>query len=440
VSALEIGLVLIALLLPLILIGLHIGVALMLLSFVGVWLMRGNFDLATRLMSLTFYGGISDYIFATIPMFVLMGLLISISNVGKDTFDVAEWALRKVKGGLGVATVASNTVFAAVTGISIASAAVFTRVAVPEMIRHGYQPRFAVGAVAGSSILGMLIPPSLLLIIYGVLAEESIGRMFLAGLIPGLIMALAFIAMILFVARFLPGSVIVPGHQVKIEHSETLGSALRKLFPLAALVVLVLGGLYSGYFTPTEAGAVGAAGALVVTLLRGRLTGANSRQIIRETGYISVGILFLLIAAGTYSRMLTMAGIPMEVGRLIGELGLGAYGFLAVYVLLVLLLGMILDSTSILLIVVPIAAPIAKSLGLDLIHFGIITVIAVEIGLLTPPFGISAFTVKSSLDDDRIKVETIFLGAAPYVGIMLAVLVLIALVPATTTWLARGLM
>jgi len=437
-SSLEIGLILIGILLPLILIGMHIGIALILLSFVGVWLMRGNFDLAVRLVSLTVYGGISDYIFATIPMFVLMGLLISISNVGKDTFDVAEWMLRKVKGGLGVATVLSNTVFAAVTGISIASAAVFTRVAVPEMIRHGYQPKFAVGSVAGSSVLGMLIPPSLLLIIYGVLAEESIGRMFLAGIVPGLVMALCFIVMILAMARFIPDAVIVPGHQVSVEHHETLRSAARKLTPLVALVALVLGGLYSGYFTPTEAGAVGAAGALVVTFLRGKINGRNSRQVIRETGYISVGILFLLIAAGMYSRMLTMAGIPMEVGNLIAHLGLGVYGFLTVYVLLVVLLGMILDSTSILLIVVPIAAPIAKALGLDLIHFGIITVIAVETGLLTPPFGISAFTVKSSLDDDKIKVETIFLGAAPYVAIMLAVIVLITLVPASTTWLARS--
>ncbi|MCA1299733.1 TRAP transporter large permease [Stappia indica] len=437
-SALEIGLVLIGLLLPLILIGLHIGIALMLLSFVGVWMMRGNFELATKLVSLTVYGGISDYIFATIPMFVLMGLLISISNVGKDTFDVAEWALRKIKGGLGVATVLSNTVFAAVTGISIASAAVFTRVAVPEMIRHGYQPKFAVGTVAGSSILGMLIPPSLLLIIYGVLAEESIGRMFVAGVIPGLLMAAAFMAMILIAARVAPDTVIVPGHQVRVDHHETLGSATVKLMPLVALVVLVLGGLYSGYFTPTEAGAVGAAGALVVTVLRRRLTGENSRQVMRETGYISVGILFLLIAAGMYSRMLTMAGIPMEVGNLIAHLGLGVYGFLAVYILLVLLLGMILDSTSILLIVVPIAAPIAKSMGLDLIHFGVISVIAVEIGLLTPPFGISAFTVKSSLDDDSIKVETIFLGALPYVAIMLLVLAFIVVVPGSTTWLARS--
>ncbi|WP_142846058.1 TRAP transporter large permease [Telmatospirillum sp. J64-1] len=438
-SGLEIGLILIAVMVPLILIGMHIGIALIFLSFVGVWLIRDNFDLATRLVSLTMYGGISDYLFATIPLFVLMGLLVSISNVGKDTFDVAEWALQKVRGGLGVATVASNTVFAAVTGISIASAAVFTRVAVPEMMRHGYRPGFAVGTVAGSSILGMLIPPSLLLIIFGVLAEESIGRLFLAGLLPGLLMAVGFSAMIILTAKFAPHLVKVPGHKADVEArlQETLGSATRKTVPITALVVLIVGGLYSGLFTPTEAGAVGAAGALVIALIRRRLDLPKFWRALVETGYVSVGILFLLIAAGMYSRMLTMAGVPMAVGDLISHLGLGMYGFLLVYILLVLLLGMVLDSTSILLILVPIAAPIASSFGIDLIHFGIITVIAVEIGLLTPPFGISAFTVKAALDDKRIRVETVFLGAAPYVGIMLAVLALIVFFPGISTFLAR---
>jgi C4-dicarboxylate transporter, DctM subunit len=438
-SGLEIGLILIALLVPLILIGMHIGIALIFLSFVGVWLIRDNFDLATRLVSLTVYGGISSYLFATIPLFVLMGLLVSASNIGKDTFDVAEWTLQKVRGGLGVATVASNTVFAAVTGISIASAAVFTRVAVPEMMRHGYRPGFAVGAVAGSSILGMLIPPSLLLIVFGVLAEESIGRLFIAGLLPGLIMALGFSAMIMLTARFLPQLTHNAAHRAAnlARVQETWLSAGGKTMPIMLLVVLVVGGLYAGFFTPTEAGAVGAAGALLVALAKRRLDLPQFARVLVETGYISVGILFLLIAAGMYSRMLTMAGVPMAVADLIHTLDMGLYGFIFAYIALVLLLGMVLDSTSILLIVVPIAVPIANTFGIDLLHFGIITVIAVEIGLLTPPFGISVFTVKSALNNDRIKVETIFMGVAPYVGIMLAVLTLIVFVPGITTVLAR---
>jgi tripartite ATP-independent transporter DctM subunit len=341
---------------------------------------------------------------------------------------VARYLLRRVRGGLGMATVAANAVFGAVTGISIASAAVFTKVAVPQMMRFGYTPKFAVGTVAGSSILGMLIPPSLLMILYGVLAEVSIGRLFLAGIIPGLLMALAFMGMIWLLATFRPSAVQDHAAAVPMP-AETAASLGAKSLPIAALIALVLGGLYSGFFTPTEAGAVGAFGALVIALVRRRLDLARFWRLLVETGYVSVGILFLLIAASMYSRMLTMAGIPASIQDLIGALGLGVYGFLLVYVVFVLLLGMIIDSSSILLIVTPIAAPIAKGFGLDLIHFGIITIVAVEVGLLTPPFGLSAFAVKATLNDRRIGLETIFAGALPFVLVMLAVLVLLIAFP-----------
>jgi tripartite ATP-independent transporter DctM subunit len=199
-SDLGLGGLLIGGLVMLVLLGVHIGVALLAVGFFGVWLVRDNVDMAMRLLYMAAYNGIADYIYATIPLFVLMGLLVSISNVGKDTFTVAEVLLRKLKGGLGVATVAANTVFAAVTGVSIASAAVFTRVAVPEMVSHGYKTTFATGTVAGSSVLGMMIPPSLLMIIYGVLAEQSIGKLFIAGVIPGFLLALAFAVMIVLMA------------------------------------------------------------------------------------------------------------------------------------------------------------------------------------------------------------------------------------------------
>ncbi|MFO0186468.1 MAG: TRAP transporter large permease subunit, partial [Alphaproteobacteria bacterium] len=182
----SLGFALIGVMVTLIIIGLPIGITLISTGAIGVWLIRENPDLAFRFTALATYSGIQDYLFATIPLFVLMGLLVSISDVGKDTFDVAQNLLKRVKGGLGIATVGANAVFAAVTGVSIASAAVFTKVAVPEMVRHGYSMRFAAGTVAGSSILGMLIPPSLLMIVYGVLAEVSIGSMFIAGAIPGI--------------------------------------------------------------------------------------------------------------------------------------------------------------------------------------------------------------------------------------------------------------
>lgn len=434
-SELAMGGLLIGALVFLVLFGLHIAVALTAVGFAGIWLIREDVDMAMRLLYLSAYNGVADYIFATIPLFVLMGLLVSISNVGKDTFDVAESLLRRVRGGLGVATVAANTVFAAVTGVSIASAAVFTRVAVPEMVTHGYRASFAAGTVAGSSVLGMMIPPSLLLIIYGVLAEQSIGTLFIAGIIPGFVMAAAFAIMIMLMARFTPGLVFDLKRQAAMaaERSTarllTTAEMLSKLVPIAALVALVLGGLYSGFFTPTEAGGVGAFGAFVIAILRRRLGGGNLWRVLTETGAVSVGILILLVAAGFYSRMLSVAGVPMAISEVVQAAGLGPYGFLLLYVVILLLLGMILDSSSILLIMTPVAVPIAASLGFNLIHFGIITVIAVEIGLLTPPFGISVFTVKSTLNDPKVSVESIFAGTLPYVGVMLLVLLLIAIFP-----------
>ena len=434
-SNISIGLMLIGVLFVLVVMGMRIAVALLAVGFAGVWIIRGNFDLAMKLMSIAAYNGVANYLFATIPLYVLMGHLVSISNVGKDTFDVAETLLRKLLGGLGIATVTANTVFAAVTGVSIASAAVFTKVAVPEMTRHGYRPSFSAGTVAGSSVLGMLVPPSLLLIIYGVLAEQSIGRMFIAGLVPGALLAGGFVVMILMLAKFAPGFVFTREHleqkSRRTEDAPKLSGReiLLKSLPIVILVAFVLGGLYSGFFTPTEAGGVGAFAALVIAVLRRSLNLRRTWSVLTQTGSISVGILVLLVAAGFYSQMLAVAGIPNAIGSFVQNSGFGATGFLVVYVLLVLLLGMILDSSSILLIVVPIAAPIAQGLGFDLVHFGIITVIAVEVGLLTPPFGISIFTVHSTLGDRRTSLESIFAGALPFVGVMLGVLVLIALFP-----------
>jgi tripartite ATP-independent transporter DctM subunit len=437
-SALAIGLILIVVLILLVLFGLQIAIALFAAGFLGIWIIRDNFELAMRLLSVTAYNGIADYLFATIPLFVLMGLLVSISNVGRDTFEVAEALLRRLRGGLGVATVAANTVFAAVTGVSIASAAVFTKVAVPEMVRHGYKPSFAAGTVAGSSVLGMLIPPSLLLIIYGVLAEQSIGRMFIAGVIPGFILAFSMVAMIMGLAYFKPGVVFADVDVARARHANQSGSDLTtrdifvKLVPIVLLVALVLGGLYSGFFTPTEAGGIGAFGAFLLALARRSLTRARIWEVLKQTGSVSVGILILLIAAGFYSRMLSVAGIPVAIGDMVQGSGLGPYGFLLLYCVILLLMGMILDSSSILLIMVPIAAPIAESLGFNLIHFGIVTVLAVEIGLLTPPFGISVFTVHATLADKRVSVEQIFLGTMPFVAVMLMALLLVALFPILT--------
>jgi tripartite ATP-independent transporter DctM subunit len=434
----SLGFLLIGAMVALIVMGLPIGIALISLGATGVWLIRDNPDLAFRFTALATYSGIQDYLFATIPLFVLMGLLVSISDVGKDTFEVAQAMLRRIRGGLGMATVAANAVFAAVTGVSIASAAVFTKVAVPEMVRHGYTMKFATGTVAGSSILGMLIPPSLLMIVYGVLSEVSIGKMFVAGVIPGIIIAVGFAVMIFVYATVWPHKMMVDPSLVDDDGPAMSGREMAvKSVPIAALVVLILGGLYTGFFTPTEAGAVGAAGALLIALVRRRLDWPKFWRILKETGLVSASILFLLIAAGLYSRMLSMAGVPNAIGDFVEHLGLGSYGFLLAFVIVILLMGMILDSTSILLIMVPIGAPIASAMGFDLIHFGIVTIIAVEMGLLTPPFGISVFTVKATLADPKVSIETIFAGSMPYVAVMGIALFFIAMFPALSTILVR---
>ena len=438
-TTLAIGFLLIGALIALVLMGMQIAYALFSVAFAGIWIIRDNIGLAFRMLELTAYSGIADYLFATIPLFVLMGLLVSVSNVGRDTYEVAEELLRRMICGLGVATVAANTVFAAVTGVSIASAAVFTQVAVPEMTRHGYRPNFSAGTVAGSSVLGMLIPPSLLLIIYGVLAEVSIGGMFLAGIVPGLLLAFGFVAMLVALTVFFPGFVLTDpaaARERRLDREFTpmpLGTMIAKLIPIVALVILVLGGLYAGFFTPTEAGGVGAFGALVVALSRRSLDRHKLWQVMKQTGVISVSILLLLIAASFYSRMLSIAGLPNAIAGLVTETGFSPLGFLFFYALIILLMGMILDSTSILLIMVPIAAPIAQGMGIDLSHFGIVTVIAVEIGLLTPPFGISVFTVHNTLNDPNVSVEQIFGATLPFILVMTAVLVLVALFPVLAT-------
>ena len=426
-TALGIGIASLALMVVLIIAGLHVAISLLLLSFVGVWLMRDSIDVALALMAQATSDSIASHEFGVVPLFVLMGLLVATADLGKDIFEVANSMLRRIRGGLGVATVMANAVFAAITGISIASAAVFTKVAVPEMLRFGFTPRFATGVVAGSSVLGMLIPPSLLMILYAFLSEQSVGAMFLAGVMPGLLLAVAFSIAIVAMAWLFPGyvggtaAVNVPGMG--------LSEAAFKVAPVVLLIFVVLGGIYGGIFTATDAGAVGALGALALALAKRRLTPSIFWKVLVETGRITVSVLFLIIAANLYSRMLTLSGLPQFIVEWMAGLGFGVAGFLAVFIAIVLFLGCIIDSASIMLIVLPLMLPVAKTLGIDLMWFGVITVVAVEIGLLTPPFGISVYVVKSTLNDARITLWDIFAGTQPFTLIMFVVLLLIIAFP-----------
>jgi tripartite ATP-independent transporter DctM subunit len=425
-----IGIAMIGVAIVAIVLGMPIAVALLFSGFLGLALIKHDFGIATRTLALAADGTISEYVFATVPLFVLMGLFVNVSDIGRDAFRAAQRIFGRIYGGLGVATVAANAVFAAITGISIAAAAIFTKIAVPEMVRQGYTTKFAVGLTAGSSLLGMLIPPSLLLIIYGVLAEVSIGDLFKAAILPGLLLAAAFAVGVILMAWLWPS--FVGNVQRGTADSREEGGALvvlAGLVPVAVLIVLVLGGIYGGIFTPTEAGAAGAFGAMVIALLKRRLSWPKLWEVISETGQVSVSILFLIIAASTFSRMLTLTELPQDMAAFLGGTGLGMFGFLAAYLLLLILLGTLLDSTSIMLIMLPLALPVATALGANLVWFGVVTTIAIEIGLLTPPFGLSVYVIKASMNDPRVGLATIFGGALPFVLITLAVTVLLMAFP-----------
>lgn len=413
--------------------GLYVPIALILCSFVGVWAIKGSAVLAAKMLGLAANDAISSYFFGVVPMFVLMGFLVSEAGMGRDAFAVANAMFRRIKGGLGVGTIAANTIFAAITGISIASAAVFTKIAVPELRRHGYGTRFSVGVVAGSSVLGMLIPPSLLLILYGLLTEQSIGDLFVAGLGPGLVLALMFGIGTILLAYVAPGYV---GRNLGTDSEEmSAREILSKGLPIALLILLVLGGIYAGFFTPVEAGGIGAAGALIIGLAKRRLDWAALWRVLVDTGMITASISFLIIAAQMYSRMLAFSGVPAGFGEMVAGADMTTLSLILLYCFVVILMGMILDSGSIMLILVPLMLPVITSLGVDLVWFGIITVIAVEVGLLTPPFGISVYVIKATLNDPDISLKDIFFGAAPFALMMLVCLALVIFFPAISTGL-----
>lgn len=420
------------LLLVLVGLGMPMAFALLITSFLGIWLIRDNLTVAINSIGISASAAVRSSGFGVIPLFVLMGLLLDKAGVGRDAFQIMGIIVKRLSGGLGVATVGANAIFASITGSSIASATVFSRIAIPPMVEAGYTKKFSMGIVAGSSVLGMLIPPSLLMIIYGLLAEVSIGKMFIAGIIPGFLLALSFSILIIGLVQFRP--LYAGTSQNKLGFDDlSFSDMVHGLGPVIFVVTVVMGGIYGGIFSPTEAGAAGAFGALLVALARRSLSWIELKQLILETGAITSGLLFLMIAASVYGRMLSMSTIPMQAANLISALNLSLIVFVILYVIIVIILGMILDSVSILLIMLPIALPIISLLGGDPIWFGIITVIAVEIGLLTPPFGLSVYVVKASLPDNFASLGEIFAAAAPFVFVMLIVTLLLIFFPWLTT-------
>ncbi|MBF9056197.1 TRAP transporter large permease subunit [Rhodobacterales bacterium HKCCA1065] len=432
----DIVLWMLALLVTLIVMGVHIGIALALCSGLGVWLMIGSFEAAVSIMGNTAYEAVRKDVFAVIPLFVLMGDIISRSGAAGDLYRICDRGLKRLPGRLAIATIAGNTVFAAVTGVSIAAAAAFSRIAYPEMKKLGYKDTFSVGAVAGSACLGMLIPPSILLIVWAILTEMSVGALFIAGIIPGIVLALLFSGYVVTAAKLRPHVAPSSNQDLVILSSEERKQELIGGLGIVGLICLVIGGLWFGLFTPTEAAGFGAIGALVIGLVKG-MRKAELMDAILQAGRTTAPIMFLLITAQMYSRLLAMGGAVNFIQSIFLGLGADPWIILMIMTVIWIILGMLVDSVSIILLTVPIFAPLAMALGFNPIAFAIFGILVIEAGLLTPPFGLLVYTVKGALPDKTVSLGTIFKGSAPYFVLILVAAMLVIAIPGLATWLPQ---
>ena len=409
-------------------------IALGLTSFFGLYYITGNINVPLSLLNNTAYGAIRDYIFAVIPLFVLMGELISRSGAAEDLYNLINKSLKKIPARLALATVFGNAVFGAVTGVSIASAAAFSKIAYPQMVKFNYNKTIAVGCIAGSASLGMLIPPSILMIVWGVLTEQSIGKLFIAGIIPGIILSFLF-AIFCFVLAYFKPDLFGQGSENQSLEVNLTKRQYWGAIGVSFLIVLVLGGIWFGFFTPTEAAGIGALFALILAILKG-VSFKEILDSVLETGKISAPILLILICAQMYSRLLAMGGITDALTNVFTSIGGNKFLILFIMVAVWFILGMFIDSVSIILLTVPIFAPIAyKLLGYDPISFAIIGILAIEAGLLTPPLGLCVYTVKGCIVDPDITLGRIFYGSVPYWILLIVLAILVMIFPGIANWL-----
>ncbi len=441
----NVAILLVVCLVALVAIGVHIAIALGMTSALGIFMVTGAdsyaFHSVQTMLAATAYEAIRAYVFAVIPLFMLMGEFIGKSGTVTDVYRGINRLLHRLPGRLAIATVLGNALFSFVTGVSIASAAAFSRIAYPEMKRFGYHRGFALGAVAGSSCLGMLIPPSVLMIVWGILTEQSIGQIFAAGILPGFLLTVLFVAYVFAMALIKPELVGAGAEQAAdaaepdVEDVSTL-QFLVSLFGIVSVIVVVLGGIWFGVFTPTEGAGAGAFIGLVLAIAKGmRLR--DFIDSILSVGRTSAPILLLLITAALYSRTLAMTGMTNAIEGVFLGSGMAPWMVLTVMVLIWFALGMIIDSISIMLLTAAIFAPIAVKLGYEPIAFAVIAIIAIEAGLLTPPFGLLVYTVKSAIQnfDAEISVMTIFRSSIPYWIIMLIGMTVIIRFPEIATYL-----
>ena len=414
--------------------GIHIALALGATAMIGTYIIFGDVYLAASLVGGAAYELIRNHIFMTIPLFVLMGDFLSKSGAAADLYTLINKGLRGVPGRLGVATVTGNAAFAAVTGTSIASAAAFTRIAWPEMRNAGYKHSFALGSIAGSACLGMLIPPSVLLIVWGIITEDSIGKLFVAGVIPGIILASLYASYNMISAKLKPS--IAPEPEAMGDVEPLTKSQVYSGLSIVFLIFMVLGGIWGGLFTATEAAGMGALFAMIIAYFKG----LNFRQLAEctlDAGKTSAPIMILLIAAGMYSKFLSLADIHGIIVTALQSIGLEGLWVLIFMAIIWLVLGMLLDSISIILLTVPLF--ITLSSGMDPYAFAIFGILAIEAGLLTPPFGLIVYTVKGVLagSGDDVALKEIFAGSIPYWIMMLFVMILIVIFPQIASWLTN---
>ncbi len=417
-----------ALLLGLILAGAPIAFAMAVVGFGGVWSLIG-LEPSLALFGQVWFDGARSYTLSVVPLFILMGNLVVQSGVAQELYDAAHAWLRHRRGGLAMATIVACGGFASVCGSSLATTATMARISLPAMRRRGYSDRLAAASVAAGGTLGILIPPSVILVIYGILTQQDIGKLFLAGLVPGLVGVLLYMAAVRV-------SMVLHGERAEAEPRLPLAERLRALRGVSGalgLFAFVLGGIYLGVFTATEAAGMGAFGALALTAARGRLTLRDTLATLRETARTTAVMFAILFGALTFLNYVNLSGLTTDLRALVGAMGAGPYATIMMMVAVYLLLGCVLESLSMVILTTPILFPIAMGLGFDPIWFGVFVVVATELSYITPPIGMNVFVMRVVAPD--IQIGAVFRGLVPFVGADLLRLLLLILVPGLALWL-----
>jgi tripartite ATP-independent transporter DctM subunit len=417
-----------ATLFALMLLRVPVGMAMGLVGVTGFGYIVGGAP-ALKMVGQTSMRTVTDYTFGVIPMFLLMGAFVSNSGMSRELFRAANGFVGHLRGGLGLATIAACGGFAAISGSSVATAATFSTVAYPEMRRFGYPQSFATGVIAAGGTLGAMLPPSTVLAVYGIITEQDIGKLFIAGILPGVLAASMYmltVALIGFVRpKFLPTA-------PRASWREAV-SGLKDVWATLLLFVFVIGGLYGGLFTPTEAGGMGAGGAFLIGLLRGRLSRPDIRRSLLQATRTAAAVFTVLIGALLFGYFLTVTQTPQKVTAFLTHLGLGRYGVLALLMLMYLVLGCLMDALAMIILTIPIIFPVIRELGFDPIWFGVIIVMTVELGLIHPPVGMNVFVIKSVVQD--VSFSTIFKGVLPFILTDLLRLVILIAFPIIALWL-----